>query len=228
MINPFSTQNASMSAKAFHEKAGRSQVGSFVFFVGHDFSVLPSRHCRHPSIRTLCERSSVRSVQVGRSRFSRCCYLIVDLSFSLQRNWARRLTQSPELGLWTWSFLSQNVFAFMPLPAWPCGRCCVTVRTLLHSPLPHDRNITQISNRTCAKVPEPASPERRASLINGVFFSGAQPEENFARIIDEELTRKHSSPTRVNHIFGACLHATLSHQTQILTSVIGTQEYLYV
>jgi hypothetical protein len=39
---------------------------------------LPSRHCRHPSIRALDERSC-RSVQVGRSRFSRCCHLIIDL-----------------------------------------------------------------------------------------------------------------------------------------------------
>jgi hypothetical protein len=35
--------------------------------------------CRHPSIRTLQERV-LRSVQVGCSRFSRCCHLIVDLS----------------------------------------------------------------------------------------------------------------------------------------------------
>jgi hypothetical protein len=36
---------------AFHEKAGRSQVGSSVFWF--DKVVFPpSRHCRHPSIRT--------------------------------------------------------------------------------------------------------------------------------------------------------------------------------
>jgi hypothetical protein len=32
------------------------------------------RLCRHPSIRTLLG-AMVRSVPVGRSRFSRCCYL---------------------------------------------------------------------------------------------------------------------------------------------------------
>src|ERR1039458_513616 len=37
---------------AFHEKAGRSQVGSFVFSLDKFFSP-PSCHCRHPSIRTL-------------------------------------------------------------------------------------------------------------------------------------------------------------------------------
>jgi hypothetical protein len=40
-----------MSVIAFHEKAGRSQVGRS-FLLGKIFS-LPSRHCRHPSIRTL-------------------------------------------------------------------------------------------------------------------------------------------------------------------------------
>ena len=41
-----------------------------------------AQRCRHPSIRTLQERL-VRSVQVGCSRFSRCCHLIVDLCFHL-------------------------------------------------------------------------------------------------------------------------------------------------
>ena len=41
----------------------------------------------------------IRSVPVGRSRCSRCCRLIVDLLFHLiDRSWARRLTNSPELG----------------------------------------------------------------------------------------------------------------------------------
>src|ERR1700676_4626699 len=40
-----------------------------------------------------------RSVQVGCTRFSRCCHLLVDLCFHLRwKRWARRLTQSPELG----------------------------------------------------------------------------------------------------------------------------------
>ncbi len=44
-----------MSVNAFHEKAGRSQVDSFLFFIRRAF-VLPSGHCRHASIRTLEER----------------------------------------------------------------------------------------------------------------------------------------------------------------------------
>jgi len=43
-----------MSAIAFHEKAGRSQVDSFVFSL--DMFFLPSHHWRHASIRTLDER----------------------------------------------------------------------------------------------------------------------------------------------------------------------------
>jgi hypothetical protein len=55
-------------------------------------------YCRHPSIRTLDERF-LRSVQVGCSRFSRCCHLIFDLSFHLNdEGCARPLTQSPKLG----------------------------------------------------------------------------------------------------------------------------------
>ena len=42
-------------------------------------SLLRYYYRRHPSIRTLDERF-IRSVQVGCSRFSRCCHLIFDLS----------------------------------------------------------------------------------------------------------------------------------------------------
>jgi hypothetical protein len=38
---------------AFHEKAGRSQVGSFVFLLDKVFSPTELPHCRHPSIHTL-------------------------------------------------------------------------------------------------------------------------------------------------------------------------------
>jgi hypothetical protein len=66
----------SMSAMAFHEKAGRSQVGSFVFSAAESATdaILPSA----------LSVSAVRSVQVGRSRFSRRCHLIIDLPFHPQ------------------------------------------------------------------------------------------------------------------------------------------------
>ena len=42
-----------VSVNAFHEKAGRSQGDSFWYLLVMLFSFRPSRHCRHPSIRTL-------------------------------------------------------------------------------------------------------------------------------------------------------------------------------
>src|ERR1039457_4909691 len=100
-----------LSEIAFHEKAGRSQVGSFVFSLDKLFSPAesPVSPPFHP--HSFSERL-VRSVQVGRSRFSRCCHLLVDLPFILKdERWARRLTQSPELGaLGFLLFLSKNVF----------------------------------------------------------------------------------------------------------------------
>ena len=70
----------SMSVIAFHEKAGRSQVDSFLFLVCMLFSsrrvaavaMLPS---------ALSRSDSFRSVHVGRARFSRCCHLFGALWF---------------------------------------------------------------------------------------------------------------------------------------------------
>ncbi len=70
----------------------------FFFFPSGFFSFEPGRLCRHPSIRTLLG-AMVRSVQVGRPHFSRCCYLIIDLGLHLlDGSWARTWAQSPELG----------------------------------------------------------------------------------------------------------------------------------
>src|ERR1700746_3176298 len=70
-----------LSVIAFHEKAGRSQVGSFVFSLDKDLSLrpgLPLSPCFH---RHSLRSDSFRSVHVGRSRFSRCCHLIIALWF---------------------------------------------------------------------------------------------------------------------------------------------------
>jgi hypothetical protein len=91
---------------AFHEKAGRSQVGSSVSSLDKGFLFPPRGHCRHASIRTLEERF----ISLG------ACW-----AFSLQPvlpsvwrpvvlflqsgTWARPLTQSPELGFGLLSFL---------------------------------------------------------------------------------------------------------------------------
>jgi hypothetical protein len=51
-----------------------------------------SRPCRHPSIRTLCERYSLGARWVF--SFSRCCYLIIDLSPHFCGSWAPGLSRS--------------------------------------------------------------------------------------------------------------------------------------
>jgi hypothetical protein len=63
----------------FHEKAGRSQVNSFVILFDKVFSGRVAAVAMLPS--ALSRSESVRSVHVGRSRFNRCCHLISDLSF---------------------------------------------------------------------------------------------------------------------------------------------------
>jgi len=69
-----------LSAMAFHEKAGRSQVDSFVFSLDKVF--LPAELLLSPPFHPHSSRSGfVRSVPVGCSGFSRCCHLIIDLAF---------------------------------------------------------------------------------------------------------------------------------------------------
>jgi hypothetical protein len=90
----------------------------------------------------LSRSDSFRSVHVGRPQFSRCCHLFGDLSFSLSvETWARRLTQSPELGFGLLSFSLPGMILTLLLPFvftqplhWSWGCCCATVRTLLRSP----------------------------------------------------------------------------------------------
>jgi len=67
---------------SFHEKAGASQDGFVFSYVGS----LPLSHaasCRHPSIRTRLWSDFSARCQLGRARFSRCCYLIIDLGSPL-------------------------------------------------------------------------------------------------------------------------------------------------
>jgi hypothetical protein len=102
-----------VSVIAFHEKAGRSQVGSFWYLLAMLF--LPSRVATVATLPSALfdEQFLVRSVQVGCSRFSQCCHLIIDLGFIIEdESWARRLTQSPELGFSLWLFLFAERFWF--------------------------------------------------------------------------------------------------------------------
>src|ERR1700675_4645587 len=68
-----------LSEMAFHEKAGRSQVGCLVFLLDKVFSGRVATDAILPS--ALSMSVLIRSVPVGRSRCSRCCHLIFDLRF---------------------------------------------------------------------------------------------------------------------------------------------------
>jgi len=98
---------------AFHEKAGRSQVDSFVFSLDNVFLSPPSSHCRHASIRTLEERIIslgaywVFSFQPVLPSVWRPVVLFLESG-----TWARPLTQSPELGFGLLSFLFLERFCF--------------------------------------------------------------------------------------------------------------------
>src|SRR5713101_5428774 len=67
-----------VSVNACHEKAGRSQVGFVVSSLDKVFSPAESLPLS-PPFHPHSSRSDFRSVQVGCSRFSRCCHLIIDL-----------------------------------------------------------------------------------------------------------------------------------------------------
>src|SRR5712664_1125511 len=54
--------------------------------------------------------SDCRSVQVGCTRFSRCCYLVIDLCSPLRRELVQALSQSPDLGGRARLFGSQTLF----------------------------------------------------------------------------------------------------------------------
>src|SRR6266478_4811367 len=90
---------------AFHEKADRSQVDSFLVSWNIVF-LLPRGHCRHASIRTLEERFVslgacwAFSVQPVLPSVWRPVVLLLQSG-----TWARPLTQSPELGFRLLSFL---------------------------------------------------------------------------------------------------------------------------
>jgi hypothetical protein len=83
----------SVGVIAFHEKAGTCQEQ--FSFSPYCLSGPPLPLPFHPHSLM----SEVRSVPVGRSRFSRCCHLIIDLASVFRiEGWARRFSQSPELG----------------------------------------------------------------------------------------------------------------------------------
>src|SRR5713101_569752 len=116
----------------------------------------PSRLCRHPSIRTLL-LSDFRSVPVGRPRFSRCCYLRIDLGSPLfDGSWARTWAQSAELGGGARLFGSNSTPRRSPL----CG-CSAVAHKLPRSPT------------TCVAV-RPTSGPRQPRLVSWHSFLPAR------------------------------------------------------
>jgi hypothetical protein len=79
IVGAAALSRGSMSVIAFHEKVGRSQGDSFWYLLVTLFSSPPSSPLSPPFHPHSFERFLVRSVQVGCSRFSRCCHLIIDL-----------------------------------------------------------------------------------------------------------------------------------------------------
>src|SRR5215467_1986868 len=77
-------RSRNLSVNAFHEKAGRSQGNSGFIVSSWFFSLtkfLPRRVAAVAMLPSALSRSDLfRSVHVGRSPFSRCCYLFGDLS----------------------------------------------------------------------------------------------------------------------------------------------------
>src|SRR5258707_15231746 len=95
----------SMREIAFHEKAGRCQVGSSWFWLVTCFSQAepPLSPPFHPHSRG----AIFRSVQVGCSRFSRCCHLIVDLG-SISSPETDTHSCLPRRARWNWRTVSSR------------------------------------------------------------------------------------------------------------------------
>ena len=83
-----------------------------LFFCWQGFFSGRVSHCRHPSIRTLVS-DFVRSVQVGRSRFSRCCHLIIDLSSISTMEVGQAIDAVTGTRLWLLSFLFLGTVLFL-------------------------------------------------------------------------------------------------------------------
>ena len=96
-------------------------LSAFFFLPVDSFAFEPGRLCRHPS-HPHSWLSDFRSVHGGRSQYSRCCYLIIDLGSRLSTEaWPgpRRshLISAVELdGVDTISFLYAPFSFFRPFP----------------------------------------------------------------------------------------------------------------
>ena len=121
-----------LSENAFHEKAGRSQVGGS-YLLGKIFS-LPSRPCRQPSIRTLlmsdCSlgASWVFSFQPVLPPVYRPCLP------SPRRKLGQAINAVTGTRRLSFVFLFSSMFLITLLPASSPGCCSATAHTLLRLP----------------------------------------------------------------------------------------------
>ena len=154
-----------MSVIAFHEKAGRSQVGflfgSSVGCVGHfvssaEFALTP---CFHPHSRVAIRSLGACWAFSFQPALPSVYRAMVPLLESGTR--ARRFTQSPELGVLSLGRSLRRMF-FMRQPSAPLAGGCAMVRTALRLPIGD------------AVTPPACAPPRR-SLISSHSCLPARP-----------------------------------------------------
>ena len=101
-----------MSEIAFHEKASRSQVGSFVFSLDMVF-LPPSGRCRHASIRTLEERFRFARCMLGVLGSAGAAICLAPCGSALREsNLGQAIDAVTGTRLWFLSFPSWNGFDF--------------------------------------------------------------------------------------------------------------------
>jgi hypothetical protein len=93
-----------MSVIAFHEKAGRSQVDSFVFFV-NKFVARRVSHCRNASIRTL-EADHFARCMLGVLGSAGAAICLATSRFTPEWNVAQAINAVTGTRLWLLIFLS--------------------------------------------------------------------------------------------------------------------------
>ena len=122
-----------MSAIAFHEKAGRSQVGSSVFSFDRFFS--SRRVATVAMLPSALSRSDfIRSVHVGRSRYSRYCHLFIALRLC-SSEWSLGQAINAVTGTRLWAFVFSLpgtilifVLSFVLCRCRQCGSAAVVQR----------------------------------------------------------------------------------------------------
>jgi hypothetical protein len=103
----------------------------------------------------------VRSVQVGRPPFSRCCYLIIDIASRLfDESWARTWAQSPELGGSARLYVPNSTPRSLPLHS----------AILFHKPVSFPLRLERVNR--WERIASRRRPAFSSHLINGAGSTG--------------------------------------------------------